>query len=212
MLAQTVLNENNNKNELNKSKDDSKITLKLQGDSSKIKMKNPTLDYSSGKNESDYYALPKHRNHTLENTFDYSDERIGDYAQNIIIDNSMMTYDGNNMTSITTLANEYFHNASSLEMLSDEQNSVISSDNELDWKQIKTKVNIETAGNHKAFPSYSSKNSSVKKIILQKKSLASQNRRRTPKINSSLSNYHSNANNKTMCSDKHFKVSDSSIM
>lgn len=211
MLAQTVLNDNSKK-ELNKSKEDSKITLKLQGDTSKIKVKNPTLDYSNGKNESDYYSLPKYRNHTLEHTFDYSDERIGDYAQNIINDNSMMTYNENNMTSITTLANEYFHNASSLEMLSDEQNSVISSENDMDVKQLKPKGSLEAAGTHKALPSYSSKNSSIKKIILQKKCLVSQNRRRTPKINSSLSNYHSYMNNKTMCSDKYFKVSDSSMM
>ena len=108
-------------------------------------------------NEWDYYSFPKYKNHTLENTFDYSDDRIGDYAQNLIIDSSMLTYNDNNLTSIASLANEYFHNASSLEIWSDEQNSVISSENEWDLRQIKTKINIDAGGSHKAFPSYSSK-------------------------------------------------------
>ena len=55
-------------------------------------------------------------------------------------------------------------------------------------------------------------NSSVKKIILQKKAMVSQNRRRTPKMNTSLSNYNSNIINKTMWSEQYFKKSDSNAL
>ena len=54
-------------------------------------------------------------------------------------------------------------------------------------------------------------NSSVKKIILQKKAMVSQNRRRTPKMNTSLSN-NSNIINKTMWSKQYFKKSDSNAL
>ena len=89
--------------------------------------------------------------------FFYLDDRIGDFEQNLIIDSSMLTYNDNNITLIASLANEYFHNASSLEIWSNDQNSVISSENEWDLRQRKTKLSIDAKGSHKAFTSYPSK-------------------------------------------------------
>lgn len=95
-------------------------------------------------------------------------------------------------------------NKNTMKRLSDEQNSVISSETDMDQLNSKKQFNLYQSEELNTFKSYSSKNNSMKKIILQK-NLALQFSKKIPQTNTSLGTYQ-------MKCDKHARNKFTAIM
>ena len=118
--------------------------------------------------------------HTLDHTLDYQNPDMSRLSNNRV-DTSLVTYDPQNLTEIPNLAYDYLNNISGYDLISDDQNSVISSENDNEIGQGKLKK-------EKVIPVYSSKNNSQKRFVLNKKLLGSY-QRKTPKGNTALGHY-----------------------
>ena len=117
--------------------------------------------------------------HTLDHTLDYQNPDMSRLSKGV--DTSLVTYDPQNLTEIPNLAYDYLNNISGYDLISDDQNSVISSENDNEIGQGKLKK-------EKVIPVYSSKNNSQKRFVLNKKLLGSY-QRKTPKGNTALGHY-----------------------
>jgi CHASE3 domain sensor protein len=126
---------------------------------------------------------------TFDNTLENANQNLSQFNSRNVADYSLVTYDPQNLTEIPNLAYEYLNNISGYDLISDEQNSVISSDdNETKTRKIKK---------DKVISIYSSKNSSQKRFVLNKK-LLSNYERKTSKVNTSLNRHYSVKTNPSM--------------
>jgi hypothetical protein len=141
---------------------------------------------------------------TFDNTLENANQNLSQLNSRNAVDYSLITYDPQNLTEIPNLAYEYLNSISGYDLISDEQNSVISSDDN-DTKTNRIKI-IPTPAFYKVISIYSSKNNSQKRFVLNKK-LLSNYERKTPKVNTSLNRHYSVQTNPSM-----FMFSDSYVV
>jgi len=102
-----------------------------------------------------------------------------------IISKELLGYCKNSDKSVDFLT---FKKNPLIKRLSDDQNSVISSESDLEQTNAQQYQILQPEIKPNTLQSFSSKNSSLKRLLL-KKNLAIQFSKQTPKVNSSLSNY-----------------------
>ena len=161
----------------------SKITLKFQNtyNEGNNKPKNHMNNQLDSNFRSEENMISNSINQSQDNTLNNNEYSI-DNKRNNLIDSSFITYNPQSQTEIPNLAYEYLNNISGYDLMSDENNSVIS--NETDQEEGK-KIQRE-----KIIAETLSKNSSQKRFVLNKK-LLSQYQNKMSKVHTALGHYNS---------------------